>query len=205
MELYYRVSRDIRPKRVRLSEAEAIVAATRADLLEKEKALAATSCLRSLTDELARITAEKLSLQQQISACELKLGRANKLMSGLGGERVRWAQAAVLYAQQATRVLCDSLLASAMVAYMGPYTQAYRSQIMERWVGKLQALGLEVGADFSLRASAGDAVTIRSGCYMVYRTITSPSTMRLSLSVAALPLCIDPQGQVLHRFVLINC
>lgn len=212
MELYYRVSRDIAPKRQRLAEAEAIVAATRADLIEKERALAETEArLRSLTDELARITTEKQSLQQQITSCETKLNRANKLMNGLGGERIRWAQAAVLYAEQAQRVLGDSLLASAMVAYTGPYTQAYRTQIIDRWSAKLQTLGIEVSPDFSLRGSAGDAVMIRDWVlhglpndnFSVDNAIIFNRSRRW-------PLCIDPQGQVRSLFyvfdlVLLTC
>ena len=50
--------------------------------------------LQALNDEFERMTAKKAQLEANLDLCQKKLDRAEKLISGLGGEKQRWSQAA---------------------------------------------------------------------------------------------------------------
>ena len=59
----------------------------------------------------------------QVDDCSNKLERAQTLIGGLGGERVRWAETSDGLAKILTNVTGDVLIASAVVSYLGPFTQ----------------------------------------------------------------------------------
>ena len=50
--------------------------------------------LQALNDEFEKMTAKKAHLEANLDLCQKKLDRAEKLISGLGGEKQRWSQAA---------------------------------------------------------------------------------------------------------------
>ena len=56
----------------------------------------------------------------------VKLERAEKLISGLGGEKTRWTAAARTLGDQYIKLTGNVLLAAAQIAYLGPFTASYR-------------------------------------------------------------------------------
>ena len=58
--------------------------------------------------------------------CSVKLERAEKLISGLGGEKTRWTAAARTLGDQYIKLTGNVLLAAAQIAYLGPFTASYR-------------------------------------------------------------------------------
>ena len=52
--------------------------------------------------------------------------RAQKLIAGLGGEKSRWGAAAIRLGKEYEQLTGDVLLAAAQIAYLGPFTAAYR-------------------------------------------------------------------------------
>lgn len=50
--------------------------------------------LQALNEEFERMTAKKAQLEANLDLCQKKLDRAEKLISGLGGEKQRWSAAA---------------------------------------------------------------------------------------------------------------
>lgn len=62
--------------------------------------------------------------------CSEKLVRAEKLISGLGGERERWTKAAELLGKAFETIIGDVLLSSAVVAYLGAFTVEFRQVVM---------------------------------------------------------------------------
>ena len=50
--------------------------------------------LSALSDQLATATSKKAGLEADVALCTEKLDRAQKLIGGLGGEKVRWTEAA---------------------------------------------------------------------------------------------------------------
>ena len=65
-------------------------------------------------------------LERNIELCSKKLLRAEKLLSGLGGERTRWTQVAQELEETYTNIVGDVLLSGGVVAYLGPFTVDFR-------------------------------------------------------------------------------
>jgi dynein heavy chain len=91
------------------------------------------SQLKEVQDKLAKLTSElnenkekKQKLESQVDLCSKKLERAETLIGGLGGEKIRWTQAANNLGLQYTNLTGDVLLSSAVVAYLGAFTAAFR-------------------------------------------------------------------------------
>lgn len=77
------------------------------------------SKLAALDADLSEKRAKKNRLESEVRMCSIKLDRAQKLISGLGGEKSRWTAAAALLGQQLQRLTGDVLLAAAQIAYLG--------------------------------------------------------------------------------------
>lgn len=61
--------------------------------------------------------------------CTVKIERAEQLIGGLGGERVRWIQAAKDLGDAYPSLTGDSLLSAGIIAYLGAFTAGYQSDI----------------------------------------------------------------------------
>jgi dynein heavy chain len=59
--------------------------------------------------------------------CTVKIERAEQLIGGLGGERVRWIATAKELGNQYPALTGDSLLAAGIIAYLGAFTARYKS------------------------------------------------------------------------------
>ena len=70
----------------------------------------------------------------QVDLCAKKLERAEKLIGGLGGEKQRWTEAAVEFQRIYDNLLGDVLVSAAFVAYLGPFTLAFREQCIAEWL-----------------------------------------------------------------------
>ena len=81
----------IAPKRKRLLEAESLLEQQMAHLSEKRAELnSVLEKLQNLNDDYDSKLNKKKELERNIALCSQKLIRAEKLISGLGGERTRW-------------------------------------------------------------------------------------------------------------------
>lgn len=115
------------PKKAKLKEAESSLSTAMASLEVKRKEL------KDVQDKLGRLMTElndnktkKQKLEDQVDLCSKKLERAETLIGGLGGEKIRWTQAANDLGVQYTNITGDVLLSSAVVAYLGAFTAAFR-------------------------------------------------------------------------------
>ena len=91
MMQYHELLKIVNPKRAKVQEMNEKLAIVRANLVEKRKKLRE---VEEKIESLERMFREKTelekSLQQQIDDCYKKLDRANKIISGLEGEKTRW-------------------------------------------------------------------------------------------------------------------
>lgn len=65
--------------------------------------------------------------------------------------------------EQYIRLTGDVLLAAGQIAYLGPFTAAYRSDVLRDWVRACQAKAIPCGDRFRLSAVLGDPVKVRLG------------------------------------------
>jgi dynein heavy chain len=69
----------------------------------------------------ALIKQEK-ELAADIDDCNKKLVRAEKMIGGLEGEKVRWTDTVKMLGDKIELLIGDCLVAAGMVSYAGPFT-----------------------------------------------------------------------------------
>ena len=79
------------------------------------------------------MTLKKESLEKQVALCAEKLDRAEKLIGGLGGERIRWSEVASTLTVTYDNLAGDVLVASGVIAYLGAFTAKYRDDCVKDW------------------------------------------------------------------------
>uniref|UniRef100_A0A8C5QWI6 Dynein axonemal heavy chain 3 n=3 Tax=Leptobrachium TaxID=161697 RepID=A0A8C5QWI6_9ANUR len=197
LEVYDRVAKVVAPKRERLKEAEEKLAVQMQQLNTKRAELKAVEDrLQTLNDEFNEMNNKKQELENNIEICSQKLVRAEKLISGLGGEKDRWTEAARLLGIKYTNLTGDVLLSSSTVAYLGAFTVDYRQQCQSQWHILCKEKGIPCSGHFNLSTTLGDPVKIRAwqiaglpvDSFSIDNGIIVSNSRRW-------PLMIDPQGQ----------
>lgn len=198
MEVYDRVIKIVAPKKERLAEAEAELAAQMDTLNGKRARLQeVTDKLQTLNDEFAGESKKKKDLEDQIDLCSQKLDRAKKLIGGLGGEKTRWSETAKYLHGLLSNVVGDVILSAGIVAYLGPFTVDYRHRLVQSWTVFSESLQIYCSHNFSLVNTLGEPVVIRAwniaglpvDNYSVENGIIATKARRW-------PLMIDPQGML---------
>jgi dynein heavy chain len=99
------------------------LAIVRASLAEKRKKLKEVEeTIESLQRMFAEKKALEASLQAKIDDSNKKLGRANKIIVGLAGEKTRWTETVARYTKEYGYLIGNCLVAAGMIAYAGPFT-----------------------------------------------------------------------------------
>ena len=76
----------------------------------------------------------KRALEDELQDLEAKLNRAQKLLSGLAGERERWEGSIVILTASINALPGDVALAAAFLSYAGPFPGTFRTQmVVEQW------------------------------------------------------------------------
>jgi len=134
MDIYDRVAKVVAPKKEMLAVAEGEYETAMVGLRAKQAELKEVlDKLKMSQDKLAELTEKKEALTAQYEDCNNKLERAEKLMAGLGGEKVRWGEISASLGPKYTNLLGDVLLCSGVIAYLGPFTIPYRKEVVEEW------------------------------------------------------------------------
>lgn len=152
--------------------------------------------LTALDEQLNAAKTKKADLEAEYKLCSEKLDRANKLIGGLGGEKTRWTESATLLSTQLTALAGDMLLSAGYIAYLGPFTSAYRHDALERWVKACRAANIPSSDKFVFSQALGDPVAIRQwAIWGLPNDDFSTSNGIVLFRSNRWPLCIDPQGQ----------
>ncbi|GIY97066.1 dynein heavy chain 7, axonemal [Caerostris extrusa] len=197
MEIYDRTAKVVAPKKAKLEEAEQQLAVIMELLNAKRSELAA------LEDKLAVLKRDcdesiqkKKDLEAQARLCEINLKRAEKLIGGLGGEKIRWADEAKNLKIKFENLPGDVLLASGVIAYLGPYTSYYRSICITDWVKFCMNHRIPCTQNFSLSETLGNPVKIQFwNLNGLPRDAFSVDNGVIVEFGKRWPLMIDPQGQ----------
>ncbi|TGZ44717.1 Dynein heavy chain 1, axonemal [Temnothorax longispinosus] len=146
---YYFVNKKVAPKMAALAKAEEI-------LTENEILLASVMTrlqeiqedIENLQDQLKAEEAKKAELERQKKLCEEQITRALKLIVGLSDEQKRWTIMVNNIKISLKNAVGDILLSSeasillvGAIAYLTPFTDIYRQNLLETWY---DALGEDV-------------------------------------------------------------
>jgi len=197
MVVYDKVAKEVGPKKKKLAAAEAEVAEAEATVAAKQAELKEVmDMVAELEATLKEANDKAKALQKQQKDCAAKLARAEKLIDGLGGEQASWSKKSTQLGKDYVNLTGDILIASGIIAYLGVFTTAYRTEAVTKWLDRLQGLNVPASKEFSLQGCIGDAVKMRQ---WVIDCLPNDS---LSIDNAIIldnsrrwPLMIDPQGQ----------
>ncbi len=134
MMKFHELLKIVNPKRAKVAEMDEKLTIVRARLAEKRKKLAE---VEELMAQLNAQYEEKLEnerqLVQQIEDCNKKLVRAGKIIDGLADEKIRWTETVKRLEKEGSFLVGDCLVAAGMIAYSGPFTAIYRTQLEAEW------------------------------------------------------------------------
>mmetsp|Transcript_11130 Transcript_11130/g.16401 ORF Transcript_11130/g.16401 Transcript_11130/m.16401 type:complete len:2518 (+) Transcript_11130:122-7675(+) len=196
MHTYAVVNKKIQPKKAKLAESELkLNQATKIRDEKREQLRKIEEKVESLQQQYEAAINKKKALQAEIQQTEDRLGRAEKLLSGLATEKVRWAEESKKLKHSLSTIIGDILLAAGFVAYLGPFNSAYRIELFGQWFKKCEEVGIPVNPNFTLD-DVVEQVTVRdwvqnalpSDKFSIENAILSSKCNRW-------PLFIDPQGQ----------
>jgi len=202
MWVYDKVAKNIAPKREALAVAEKRLEGVMADLREKQAAL------RKVEAEVAALQAQyedsvrrKQELERQQERTRKQLERAEKLIGGLGAEKVRWTETAEALTQDQTNLVGNMILSAGLIAYAGPFTAEFRRQLAAGWVTYCNDLRIPVDAGYSLQRILADPVEVRAWNLMgLPADEFSTENGMFATRGRRWPLMVDPQGQA-NRWV----
>lgn len=200
LDKYARIAKNVEPKRLRLQQAESNLKIAQDQLFDKQSALRAVQKeVQDLETNFENSIKKGEELRKRSELTEARLIRAEKLVSGLSSESKRWAESAKLLEADLKNLVGNIMLAAGFVAYLGPFTLAYRQRLLEKWIRTAQSLRVPVASNFSLDRVLADPVEVREW------TLAGLPADKLSLDNAIIvtrsrrwPLIIDPQGQANH-------
>lgn len=203
---YHHVYKAITPLREDLEKANQTLQQATDELNTKRNLLIEVEAkCRELNDKFEAENFAKQKLKAQITDCELKLIRAKKLTSGLGGERELWLKEAKKNENDIQNLLGDMLLSISFISYLGAFTGSYRQRIIkEFWIPKVLEEDIKCSQPFNFVTMMGKPLEIQNwlfnGLPLDNVSIENQLIMKFS---DRWPLIIDPQNQArkfLKRF-----
>jgi dynein heavy chain len=204
MSLYEQVSKEIKPKREALAEAEQLLQASLAILATKQTELnAAEEATNQLKRRFDQAEQEQKSLEQQSQQCIDRKHHAVELLSRLSDEEERWSTAATQLEAAHGHIVGNTLLASGFVTYLGFFNHRYRGLIVDGWMAALMEGGIPTSDVFDLEKVAGNPLTINrwttQGLPADHFSIQNGVVVTEGMDYKY-PFMIDPQGQA-NRWV----
>lgn len=137
------------PKKLKLKKAEQAVKHNMKQLELRRKALQEiTEKLQSLSDQFSQMNQKKADLQSQITACEVKVNRAFKLVTALVNERMRWDSNIKALQKENETYRHNVLIGATIIAYLSNVDSNFRKLAVSQ---VLRNSGYEKD-DFSMRS-----------------------------------------------------
>jgi dynein heavy chain len=196
-EQFYQLNKIVKPLKADQAAAEEEYAIAMAELKIKMDELAEVD--RQLNEKKAKLEktkSEKQDLEDKVADTDAKLKRAVKLIDGLGGERTRYVSESQRLAHEFGHVIGDVVLSAAAVAYLGPFQNKYRAQIIPEWVQMCKAVDIPGTFPFSLEKFLGNPLHIQEWKLQALPSDNFSVDNAIILTNARRwPLLIDPQQQ----------
>ncbi|XP_067862341.1 dynein axonemal heavy chain 10 [Heptranchias perlo] len=198
---YCDVAREIKPKREKVARLERNYYQSKRDLEKIQAELADIQReLQALSDRYEAAMREKQQLQEEAEIMERRLVAADKLISGLGSENVRWTKDLEDLKIRRVRLLGDCLICAAFLSYEGAFSSEFRNEmIYDEWQSDVLKREIPLSQPFRLENLLTDEVEIsRWGSEGLPPDELSVQNGILTTQASRFPLCIDPQQQALN-------
>ncbi|KAL1115992.1 hypothetical protein AAG570_005487 [Ranatra chinensis] len=197
LDKYDIVVKEVAPKKAKLLTAEEEFAKTMA-ILEAKRAQ-----LKILEDKLAKLNADlaaeqakKQRLEDEVALCSSKLEKAKKIIGSLGGEKDRWYNAAEGLQQFYNCIPGDILVSCGIIAYLAPFTTAYRHELVNKWRDLCIKLKIPSSPVYTLATVLGSDIKIQTwSIYGLPRDAFSVDNAIILANSMRWSLLVDPQGQ----------
>ncbi|XP_034494845.1 dynein heavy chain 10, axonemal isoform X4 [Ailuropoda melanoleuca] len=198
---YCDVFKEIKPKREKVARLERNFYLTKRELERIQNELAAIQReLEALGAKYEAAILEKQMLQGEAEIMERRLIAADKLISGLGSENIRWLNDLDELMHRRVKLLGDCLLCAAFLSYEGAFTWEFRDQMVNQvWQNDILEREIPLSQPFRLEHLLTDDVEIsRWGSQGLPPDELSVQNGILTTRASRFPLCIDPQQQALN-------
>ncbi|XP_012056092.1 PREDICTED: dynein heavy chain 1, axonemal-like [Atta cephalotes] len=139
---YYFVNKKVTLKIAALEKAEEVLIKTETALADiTMKLQEVQERIEKLQDQLKEEEAKKIELEREKQLCEERIARAIRLILSLSDEQKRWIIMIDNIKMSLKNAVGDILLSSGAIAYLTPFTDTYRQNLLATWY---DALGEDV-------------------------------------------------------------
>ncbi|RNF12557.1 dynein heavy chain 9, axonemal isoform 2 [Trypanosoma rangeli] len=196
---YHLVRCEVRPKEERLAEAQERLHQSKSALKKiQDKVADLNAKLGALISQYNDAVEAANAIEQKAKKTQLKMDLAQRLVSGLSDETVRWGNT-IEQLQVASKLLVgDVLLGASFVSYIGPFSKAFRERIVtEDWVPKVKELGIPMteNLDITMNVLTTEATVASWNNEGLPSDMVSTENGAILTNCTRWPLLIDPQLQ----------
>jgi dynein heavy chain len=188
---------ETKPLREKEAQTNALLKEKREFVAMKEKELSIVKQnLYQLQNDLASKREFLSALKKKIDDCQVKLERARKLTYLLGDESKRWVEEISRLKSEEEFIPGNTLIGAGMVAYSGPFTSEYRSELERSWVERMIELKIPVTPGITMRKYLVDPIKLQHWNINGLPKDDSSTENGLIIEYSKRwPLMIDPQNQ----------
>ena len=131
MEAFAKANKDIEPKRKKvLSLKEKLKKSEDELMVLRENFIKLKETIIKLNDDLVRFKSDMIKYQEETSMMQIKLDRADKLISGLATTRDGWIIRKKELEQNYEYLVGDALITAAYLSYSAPFPSEYRDTLL---------------------------------------------------------------------------
>eukprot|EP00397_Hematodinium_sp_SG-2012_P000063 GEMP01000063.1.p1 GENE.GEMP01000063.1~~GEMP01000063.1.p1 ORF type:complete len:2825 (+),score=742.06 GEMP01000063.1:2672-11146(+) len=198
MSIYSTIFREVEPKRLKLKVAQETLDRKMTQMNDaRSKLKVIQDLVQQLKDQYDESTRSKEELTQTAEELKIKLERADKLVTGLAGEKGRWEVSVEVFDRNIKNLLGDCLVAAAFLSYAGPFGSKYRDKLVaEEWLKPVRDLAIPATPNFTFSDFLADPTDVRE--WNIQGLPTDGFSTENGVVVTRgrrWPLMIDPQNQ----------
>eukprot|EP01063_Lacrimia_lanifica_P013523 TRINITY_DN2016_c0_g3_i2.p1 TRINITY_DN2016_c0_g3~~TRINITY_DN2016_c0_g3_i2.p1 ORF type:complete len:4660 (+),score=2247.11 TRINITY_DN2016_c0_g3_i2:150-14129(+) len=132
MNAYHSIRCEVKPKEEKLAESQERLAKSKAELKKVQDRVAELNAkLAGLVKQFEEASEETRLIETKARKTQEKANLAERLVGGLSGEKVRWAETISELEKKSVLLIGDVLLSAVFVSYIGPFSKPFRAAIMD--------------------------------------------------------------------------
>ncbi|KAI9223372.1 dynein heavy chain and region D6 of dynein motor-domain-containing protein [Blastocladiella britannica] len=198
---YCNVAKTIQPKRLAVATLERNLAQSKAEYEKITRELTKLNQnLSELQAQFQQARTEQLELKEMAEVMQRRLDAADKLISGLQSEKIRWSNDLKSLESERTQLIGDCLLVSGFMSYTGAFNWEFRSDLLNnKWMVDLVQRNVPLTKEFTVsRLMTTEVELSRWASEGLPADELSVQNGILTTRGSRYPLCVDPQQQAVN-------